>query len=229
MPVLAGWPSTIDDGSKITLPNLNRATVAGISVAIVGNILISLALNCQKLAHHRLEHDRENKQEPVSQDPGSQNGLKVTTIGASVNEEEEESGEVTPTGEHPFGGHLRRTTSGNTVLSPVSGVAILETEHLLGDGERVPSYGTHAPANSGTYGKQATALLSRLSPWRKRAKRVASSPDHAHGGASHSLIPIDVVEVRQTPDNGCSDAGTGAKDDVSESDYLKSKLWYVSP
>ncbi|KAI0080677.1 DUF803-domain-containing protein [Panus rudis PR-1116 ss-1] len=48
------------DGT-IALPNLSRATVTGISVAIAGNVLISLALNCQKLAHRRLELERKTK------------------------------------------------------------------------------------------------------------------------------------------------------------------------
>ncbi|RPD80627.1 DUF803-domain-containing protein [Lentinus tigrinus ALCF2SS1-7] len=50
-------PDDLPDG--IDLPQISTATAAGISVAIAGNILISLALNCQKLAHRRLEHERE--------------------------------------------------------------------------------------------------------------------------------------------------------------------------
>ncbi|KIJ56639.1 hypothetical protein M422DRAFT_22793 [Sphaerobolus stellatus SS14] len=34
-------------------------SLIGIAVAISGNVLISLALNCQKLAHKRLEHDKQ--------------------------------------------------------------------------------------------------------------------------------------------------------------------------
>ena len=41
-----------------SLPHINRATFAGIVVAISGNVVISLALNCQKLAHKRLEAQR---------------------------------------------------------------------------------------------------------------------------------------------------------------------------
>lgn len=43
----------------------------GITVAICGNILISLALNCQKLAHRRL--DNENKQENAVANQGQKN------------------------------------------------------------------------------------------------------------------------------------------------------------
>lgn len=41
-----------------SLPHINRATFAGIVVAVSGNVVISLALNCQKLAHKRLEEQR---------------------------------------------------------------------------------------------------------------------------------------------------------------------------
>lgn len=43
----------LGDGSEIQLPELDKHTVIGVSVAIAGNILISLALNLQKLAHRR--------------------------------------------------------------------------------------------------------------------------------------------------------------------------------
>ena len=40
-------------GSEIHFPELDKRTVIGVSVAIAGNIFISLALNLQKLAHRR--------------------------------------------------------------------------------------------------------------------------------------------------------------------------------
>ncbi|KAF8558822.1 DUF803-domain-containing protein [Imleria badia] len=48
------------DNPRIGLPHLTLQTVIGISVAIAGNVLISLALNLQKLAHLRLDHGRQN-------------------------------------------------------------------------------------------------------------------------------------------------------------------------
>ncbi|KAJ7283838.1 magnesium transporter NIPA-domain-containing protein [Mycena rebaudengoi] len=50
------WQYTPDIGSK--LPELTTGTVIGITVAITGNVLISLALNLQKLAHKRGEAER---------------------------------------------------------------------------------------------------------------------------------------------------------------------------
>lgn len=53
-------PLDLDDlPGGIDLPRISTSTAAGIGVAIAGNVLISLALNCQKLAHRRLERERE--------------------------------------------------------------------------------------------------------------------------------------------------------------------------
>ncbi|CAL1701564.1 unnamed protein product [Somion occarium] len=61
------WPNSSHNGDTIDvkLPQLSKATATGISVAIAGNVLISLALNCQKLAHLRMEREREAKREAV--------------------------------------------------------------------------------------------------------------------------------------------------------------------
>ena len=48
-----------DDGGDSDSENI--ASFIGIIVAISGNVLISLALNCQKLAHKRLERERRSR------------------------------------------------------------------------------------------------------------------------------------------------------------------------
>ncbi|VDC06140.1 unnamed protein product [Peniophora sp. CBMAI 1063] len=55
MPTL---PSLAVDPGDINWPTFDSATAAGIAVAVLGNVLISLALNLQKLAHRRLELQR---------------------------------------------------------------------------------------------------------------------------------------------------------------------------
>ena len=87
LPALPAFPELPQpDFSK--LPNLNRATVAGISVAICGNVLIFLALNCQKLAHRRLELEREQNGVDLEH-----NGSKSVSNGEPRIDEEEESEE----------------------------------------------------------------------------------------------------------------------------------------
>lgn len=43
------WPQ------RVTVPG--RSSLIGVSISLAGNILISLALNCQKLAHLRLQNE----------------------------------------------------------------------------------------------------------------------------------------------------------------------------
>lgn len=46
----------IDEPTEV--PSVSTASIIGVSVAILGNVLISLALNCQKLAHKRLDAEK---------------------------------------------------------------------------------------------------------------------------------------------------------------------------
>ncbi|KAJ7638641.1 DUF803-domain-containing protein [Roridomyces roridus] len=67
-PQLMGALHTPDLGGK--LPELDTATVIGISIAITGNVLISLALNLQKLAHKRGAEERAVSKDPPSHPNG---------------------------------------------------------------------------------------------------------------------------------------------------------------
>ena len=58
-------------GIDVEWPELSRATAAGIAVAVAGNVLISLALNLQKLAHRRLERERAAR---IQEERGEGNG-----------------------------------------------------------------------------------------------------------------------------------------------------------
>ncbi len=49
------------------LPKLTLGTTVGIVMAVTGNVLISLALNLQKLAHKQME---ERKSASINQDQG---------------------------------------------------------------------------------------------------------------------------------------------------------------
>ncbi|KAI0265144.1 magnesium transporter NIPA-domain-containing protein [Gloeopeniophorella convolvens] len=55
----------------IGFPSMSHATVAGITVAIIGNVIISLALNLQKLAHARLDAARDTRLTPIPEESES--------------------------------------------------------------------------------------------------------------------------------------------------------------
>lgn len=58
--------SVMSDDNPNTGPQL--MSVIGIAVAVGGNVLISLALNCQKLAHKRLETSKHSRHFPPTPD-----------------------------------------------------------------------------------------------------------------------------------------------------------------
>jgi len=53
----------------IALPEVENRTLIGITVAISGNILISLALNLQKLAHKRVRLENEHLHNGYHREP----------------------------------------------------------------------------------------------------------------------------------------------------------------
>lgn len=216
------------------LPHLSSATVAGISAAICGNVLISLALNCQKLAHRRLEREREQNGFDLER-----NGSKSVSNGEPRIDEEEETGDtprLVPVSSP-------RHSSERTLRA--APIPTAETEPLLAShADEVASYDglDSVPATKKT--PKRPSLLARLSPWGRRAKKTAGDIDGAHIGAAHTLMPVDVVaahtlmpvdvvtvrpispvhESEEEEDQVKDSAGNG---NANESDYLKSKLWYV--
>ncbi|TFK92970.1 DUF803-domain-containing protein [Polyporus arcularius HHB13444] len=170
----------------IDLPQLSSATAAGIGVAIAGNVLISLALNCQKLAHRRLERERE-------------------------------AAAQAPQPLLPTHGNTQSSKDDTVPSTPISTVAVLETQPLLdrADGTDQGS-GPHTPAR-------------RWGFFRGTGHRYhANETDTSHLASTHALMPVDIVPVRT---NSSASHATGdskqESQDGSESDYLKSKLWWL--
>ncbi|KAJ3558943.1 hypothetical protein NM688_g633 [Phlebia brevispora] len=215
----AAWRSAVIDGvyqpDLGRLPNLSRATVAGISVAIAGNVLISFALNCQKLAHKRLERDRasdkEQEQEPYK------NG---TNGEPRIDEEEEGAREPTFAEDGAYPG------------AAVATMTLVETQPLLPN--RNPDtpaqdYGSGSPQEHRRVAS-SPSFFARLSPWRKRAESMS----RVHVEAAHSLVPVDVVTAHPGRSRGEYRDSDDSKvqenpEDLTgnESDYLKSKLWWL--
>lgn len=201
----SGWlPTTMKNGDSsidfdFNLPNISRATITGIAVAVSGNILISLALNCQKLAHRRLEAEREAKREAAAKSNGDQH-----TAHSDISD-----GSYFPPDRRVNGSETSHRSS--------------ETDPLLGSS----TSGLAHTSNGRT--EVNRSFFSRL--WNGRAGRAARKADRTHVGATHILMPVDVVTVNGTSDsshNSSHDSKPDGDEDLhdgNESDYLKSKLW----
>ncbi|KAH9947323.1 DUF803-domain-containing protein, partial [Amylocystis lapponica] len=209
------------------LPRISRATFAGILIAISGNVLISLALNCQKLAHQRLEREREvQAQELSNQAPGHATHTDaadaIRTSGASSGIDMEDT----------FGDE----ESGVPLKSPASTpVAVSESEPLLRPDDRAPaaSYGASEGRPPLLPPKRRTFFSRFAFRKRDRSERPFRDADTSHLAITHALVPVDVVTVLpESLANGDeSRPGANAEDkehyDGNESDYLKSKLWWL--
>lgn len=81
--IMPSLPSLAVDPGDINWPTFDSATAASIAVAVLGNVLISLALNLQKLAHRRLELQRSSPS-PNSHTPeddlGTDESLNTPTL-----------------------------------------------------------------------------------------------------------------------------------------------------
>lgn len=213
------WPTVLPgQGDIFDLPNLDRTTVAGISVAIAGNVLISLALNCQKLAHRRLELHREGIQDLNDQKPQAKPTNVPNTLGITV-EEQDEAEETTPTADN-----IRLGERGDATPSTVTPT---EIEPLLNRHPAARSYGSGASEPAVTSASKPP-WLSRFSPWKKRVRRAIDEAEDAHLQAVHSLVPVDVVTVRsKSTERQDSRRSQISLEHGNESAYLKSKLWYA--
>lgn len=227
-----GWPTAASDNSYQPdldrLPNLSRATVAGISVAIVGNVLISFALNCQKLAHRRLERERAQGKE-VGRAP-----YKNGTSGEPRIDEEEEGTEgeaevVSAVPPDVIEGNGIHDTS---ITTTTPAVVAVETQPLLPSRAvdvLTSDYGSGNPRMQRPRAASSPTFIARLTPWRRRAE----SMNRSYVEATHSLMPVDVITARsddpQNRYNVATRKGQESSEDstYNEGDYLKSKLWYV--
>ncbi|KAH9843962.1 DUF803-domain-containing protein [Rhodofomes roseus] len=196
-----------DGGYEIpSLPQISRGTFAGIVVAISGNVVISLALNCQKLAHKRLEEER------------AAHGDELQSRGTS--------GQNTPT--TTLGSYTPSPQPGTPAI------AVVETEPLLGPPNHTrlmpPAYGSD-PALETRQRRKKRAFLSRLFVFREDDEHLFQETDSAHLATTHALLPVDVVPAHANGDRCPSSRRTTSGESKTEiagneSDYLKSKLWW---
>ncbi|KAL1723535.1 magnesium transporter NIPA-domain-containing protein [Schizophyllum commune] len=170
-------------------PELDTATVVGISVAIAGNILISLALNLQKLAHKRIERER-NKQrdeesgsrtpDTPSERPYSQHELDSVLVDSPTSHLPDERQPLIPF-PHETGAYSA-TSSGQS--TPISSHAV-----------------RHKPSH-------LARLLARRENRRSLVDAIAPFPDRDAPGHV-TQIPIDVVAEDDLPTHTHKKASNG--------------------
>ncbi|EPQ59360.1 DUF803-domain-containing protein [Gloeophyllum trabeum ATCC 11539] len=235
MPVLfppQSWPPVLwqDSGPEgIELPHVTMSSIIGVTVAISGNVLISLALNLQKLAHRRLESEKLAR---AGDERDKNRARRVEDVIEEHEREEEDNGEYA-------------RFEPNTQPFPSGGSS--ESMPLLTNGTSlVRDYGASPLPSPNPISVPAPkrTFMSRLNPFPLR--RSKSSPATASSldvdpDASHALIPVEITsadELNKPRRHKTSRrlksrnklVGTPKPEpepEGKESDYLKSKLWWT--
>ncbi|KAG6832949.1 hypothetical protein H0H92_004833 [Tricholoma furcatifolium] len=192
--------------SKDDLPKLTRATFIGIVIAISGNVLISLALNLQKLAHKRVEAGISAKRKQCGE-VTSENGQHRRSNGPSLDERDEEH---MPTPTPPDSNE--RAESEPLIPFPYS--------------PSPADYGSTSVVNPGDDSHSRPAFSSRLigALFRRNRPRQPALPV-----PYEAIIPVDVMSEEAAL---CQQGSkhTYIRHDMAEEGhetaYLKSKLWW---
>jgi hypothetical protein len=188
VPTLATVPRGIE------FPSVSRGTAIGISVAIAGNVLISLALNLQKLAHARLEKARTERfsgLEDIEEEDSADEGEGHDLDPPSEVEMEARIWNGNPDS-RPQGSGME-----TDLLIPFPRTANGELPHLS------PTYGTVNGADNGHLHAPGGSPLQ----WKRNTKKGS--------GAGNATKHADREGRRESTSEG------------QESEYLKSKMWYV--
>ncbi|KAJ3550619.1 hypothetical protein NMY22_g345 [Coprinellus aureogranulatus] len=195
------------------LPHISKQTAIGIVVAISGNVLISFALNLQKLVHKRTQQRRDATNEAVKH--GSTNNDDA--LPEDPNEEDVQDDRELD------------SSSSTTVAA-----ALVETQPLIEHPSiSIQDYGATAASPSGeapslpsvtARAVQSRTLLSRLIPFKLKSR---------HGPDGHkTTLPIDIV-TEEAAMHGLSHHNKKSRPaedcavEQTEGDYLKSKTWWL--
>ncbi|KAF9222071.1 DUF803-domain-containing protein [Gyrodon lividus] len=214
--------TTIDEPG-IGLPHLTLQTVIGISVAIVGNVLISLALNLQKLAHSRLDRERDK----VRRERENRRSQHNTN-----------SGRLAHLDTAPNPGGSKQVAHGSLQLErqplmphrsssspPTTSYGLTHNDDSTASDDARSRKSSNAARSRRRQHKQS--FTSRFLPLRLNLGSNTSDPSGIHAHTPETLgIPVDII----FPDR---DRRTGkahlqeSDEDGNESDYLYSKLWWM--
>ncbi|KAF5388086.1 hypothetical protein D9615_000244 [Tricholomella constricta] len=222
-PSFQGWQLALVCRTMGDLPKLTTATFIGIMIAITGNVLISLALNLQKLAHKRVEAQIRGRR------PGGENGKRNGSArhldGPSLDENDEDrmhtptppsstlqgAGQSETERPIPFP-HSPSPTTDYGTISPSIGDRTLEESHLQPGTPSKPTF------------------ITRLTPpWFHRKQRGSSTRNSSLQAA---FISVDIMSeetaLRQQPmAQKTTSQNQGLLEDGNETEYLKSKLWWL--
>lgn len=190
------------DVPEIQLPEIDKRTIIGVSVAIAGNILISLALNLQKLSHRRRDLNTES---PKTQ----HGGVDITRLSNPPMERLRELSYEDM--EHASnGGEL------NTIRRPRLDPLEPESEPLL------PRASTHG--STGRPNTKKRALFFRYF-FPAEPSNLGRQPAPATPGTPQWQIPVRPQRASRANSNNTTSSSIVSNG--KESDYLKSKLWCV--
>jgi hypothetical protein len=198
-----------DGHHSIEWPGINKSTAVGITVAIAGNVFISLALNIQKLAHRRLEI--EARQCALG---GKLSGTRTNrnAIPRCVDEDEDMETGRSPVDEHDvvFGRPVI-----DTPATPGLNIESLPTR-IYGSGSAAQSIQSIPHHKSPRSWRQKDSFFRWRSTWERSPLLVPARGETGQG-------PLDGLQngghIKNPYGNPLND-GTG-----NESDYLKSRLW----
>jgi hypothetical protein len=210
------------DEPGIGLPHLTLQTIIGITVAIAGNVLISLALNLQKLAHIRLE--KAQKQARLERE------LHVSGDALRSRSPHDQR----PSGDPAACSHESETQP------LIQGSSTSRSRACYGNST---SPGTTRRDDSRSRKSTSSARGRRPGqPSRKPSFVSRYIPFHLgqHGGVNENVshtqetleVPVDVIPAERivaTNGNGRRAPPSPElwEEEGTESDYLRSKIWSV--
>lgn len=209
------------DEPRIDLPHLTLQTGIGISVAIAGNVLISLALNLQKLAHLRLS--RERRQARMERELHSVDRLRSRSL------QDQAPSEDPASSDEPETQPLIPDSSASGPRARYGASAEAETRR---DNSRSRKSTSLTRGRRVSKPQRKPSFASRFLPFRiSLHDGVNDDREDVSHTQEASAIPVDVIpaeclvalngnHMRRYPAEDLEDEGT-------ESDYLRSKLWSV--
>lgn len=223
--------SWVMDDPGIILPHLTPQAIIGISVSIAGNVLISLALNLQKLAHLRLELARDSLSdtERESRQPECDlNARHVTRsdtaarLGPAEHAlEDGEHIETQPLIPHRSSGQPSTSTYG---LSQYTVPVPMDARSRKSSSSSRPTRHPRKPSFASKFLPPPLKFgVGPSDPFNSRVDR-----------SGRSALPVEDVftqgptRIKPQGKGKISSQNTDMKEDRKESDYLRSKLWLVS-